>query len=317
MAIIRVNKTKKNPYVTLNKTVLEDENLSFKAKGIHAYLMSKPDNWICKKEDLINNSKDGDNSIRSGLRELREAGYIKKVPIKDNFGKIIEWEEELYETPTIEAKNIFQKQEEQRIERAKKMKAKKEIKEPQEGNLLKAKSTRGFSTSGKTTSGKPSYIINTNILNTEILNNEFSISTTSDLKSIFEGNICLLKLTTEIQFNEYLAKYDYNFVKAVIIYCIRCNAKSFAYFKTTIDKYIELGITTAPEFLNQVEQFIKEKYGKPKKDKNNFVEKNKKVDTFNNFEQRKYDFDELEKELVEFSVEDMEGDAYEQPRTSD
>ena len=305
MAIIRVSKDRNNPYVTLNKTVLEDGNLSFKAKGIHVYLMSKPDNWICKKEDLIKKSKDGENSVRSGLRELRQAGYIKKVPIKDELGRIIEWEEELYETPTLEAQDIFNKQEEKRIERAKKMKAKRESKKPQEEKQPKENSTRGFSTSGqatsgKPTSGKPTCIISTNILNNEILNNEYSISTTnSDLKSIFEANICPLKLTTEIQFNEYLNKYNYNFVKAIIVYCIRCKAKSFAYFKTTIDKYIEMGITTGPEFSNHVQSFIKEKYGRcANRQSSGFINIEQQKDTFNNFQHRKYNFTDLERDLL-------------------
>ena len=42
--VIRVRK-RPNNFVMLDKTFLEDDRLSFKAKGILAYLLSKPDNW--------------------------------------------------------------------------------------------------------------------------------------------------------------------------------------------------------------------------------------------------------------------------------
>ncbi|MCU5830256.1 replication protein, partial [Clostridioides difficile] len=45
MGIIRVSKDKDNPYVVLNKTCLEDVKLSWQAKGLHSYLISKPDHW--------------------------------------------------------------------------------------------------------------------------------------------------------------------------------------------------------------------------------------------------------------------------------
>ncbi len=41
--IIRVKKCQNN-FVMMDKTFLEDTRLSFKAKGILAYLLSKPDN---------------------------------------------------------------------------------------------------------------------------------------------------------------------------------------------------------------------------------------------------------------------------------
>lgn len=41
--IIRVEKHTKN-FVVINKKFLEDKRISFKAKGILTYLLSKPDN---------------------------------------------------------------------------------------------------------------------------------------------------------------------------------------------------------------------------------------------------------------------------------
>lgn len=107
MSIIRVEKSKENPYVILNKTALYDPNLSYKAKGIFAYLMSKPDGWKCIVSDLIKHAKDGRDSVYAGLKELKENGYMIKRPIKDDKGKIIEWEEVIYEIPQEHVKEIY------------------------------------------------------------------------------------------------------------------------------------------------------------------------------------------------------------------
>lgn len=82
----------------MNKTGLNDPRLSFKAKGILAYLMSKPDNWKVVVQDLVNNSADGRDSVYSGINELKRYGYLEKYPVREN-GKILHWESIVYETP--------------------------------------------------------------------------------------------------------------------------------------------------------------------------------------------------------------------------
>ena len=42
--VIRVQK-RPSSFVMMDKSFLEDTRLSYKAKGILAYLLSKPDNW--------------------------------------------------------------------------------------------------------------------------------------------------------------------------------------------------------------------------------------------------------------------------------
>jgi len=102
--IIRVAKNKDNPYVMMNKTGLNDPRLSFKAKGILAYLLSKPDDWKVMVSELINSSTDGKTAVYSGLKELEENGYLKRVRVyrrDEKTGKkvIDHWETVVYETP--------------------------------------------------------------------------------------------------------------------------------------------------------------------------------------------------------------------------
>ena len=97
--VIRV-RTRPNNFVMIDKTFLEDERLSFKAKGILAYLLSKPDNWKVIVGNLVKYSKDGKSAVYAGLKELKECGYYVKTPIRSEDGRrISRWESTVYEMP--------------------------------------------------------------------------------------------------------------------------------------------------------------------------------------------------------------------------
>ena len=97
--IIRVQRVA-GTFATMNKSFLEDERLSMKAKGILAYLLSKPDNWKVIVGDIIKNCKDSKSAIYAGLKELKENGYYKKEPIRSEDGsRIVRWESTVYEVP--------------------------------------------------------------------------------------------------------------------------------------------------------------------------------------------------------------------------
>lgn len=99
MGIIRTRHDKNNPYFMLNRSASEDKRLSFKAVGIHTYLMSKPDNWTVRETDLAARHQEGATACRSGLKELREAGYIESVTNRDEKGRIESRETIIHETP--------------------------------------------------------------------------------------------------------------------------------------------------------------------------------------------------------------------------
>ena len=97
--VIRVRKRPHN-FVMMDKTFLEDDRLSYKAKGILAYLLSKPDNWKVIVGNLVNHSTDGKSSVYAGLKELKECGYYEKKPIRNGEGtRITRWESTVYEIP--------------------------------------------------------------------------------------------------------------------------------------------------------------------------------------------------------------------------
>ncbi|MGH0945153.1 hypothetical protein ACQVTS_29200 [Bacillus mycoides] len=100
MATFRVSKDKN--YTTINNTGLRDERLTWKAKGILAYILSLPDDWVFYMEEVAKHSKDGIASLKAGMKELKECGYVKRFPIKGEDGKIHKWETIIYEVPQVE-----------------------------------------------------------------------------------------------------------------------------------------------------------------------------------------------------------------------
>jgi hypothetical protein len=96
--IVRVEKNANNPYKTLNTTFANDERLSWAARGMMAYLLSKPDNWRVVTKDLIAQTKAGRDAVHTILRELEACGYLTRNRYQSVGGKFV-WESVVYETP--------------------------------------------------------------------------------------------------------------------------------------------------------------------------------------------------------------------------
>lgn len=107
MTICR-NHRKEDPFVRLHKQPIYNKKLSWKAKGILAYAFSRPDNWKFFISEMVKNASDGEDSLKSGLKELHENGYLHKVSKKDPItGKLDGWDWHWFEEPISE--NDFQK----------------------------------------------------------------------------------------------------------------------------------------------------------------------------------------------------------------
>jgi hypothetical protein len=106
MTIFRVEKDRN--YMVLNRTVLNDTRLSWKAKGIMAYLLSMPDDWKFYIEELVSHSTEGEKAFRTGFKELEKYGYVKRFPVRED-GKITSWDTVVYETPLLGEKGDIQK----------------------------------------------------------------------------------------------------------------------------------------------------------------------------------------------------------------
>lgn len=117
MAIVRVNKTTGNYYIA-HKGYVEDERLSFKAKGIMSYLFSKPDDWVIYQSDVANSSKDGKSSVRTAFNELLELGYLTREVVRKENGDFDGYNYTLHEKP-VEQVGEVRKMENAKMENAK------------------------------------------------------------------------------------------------------------------------------------------------------------------------------------------------------
>lgn len=99
MATFRIQKNCENPYVMLDKFSINDAALSWKAKGLLAYLLSKPDDWKVYERDIIAHAKDSRDSVRTGLKELEGAGYIVREQTRNRQGRFAEKRYQVFERP--------------------------------------------------------------------------------------------------------------------------------------------------------------------------------------------------------------------------
>lgn len=74
MPVMRVNRNKN--YTTMSNVHLRDLNLSLKARGLLSTILSLPDNWNYSIGGLASICKENETCIKSGLKELKEAGYM-------------------------------------------------------------------------------------------------------------------------------------------------------------------------------------------------------------------------------------------------
>jgi hypothetical protein len=100
--IFRTVKSKDNPYVMIDRRPVDNPKLSFKAKGILTYLLSRPDGWEVNLVDLANRSTDGLASVKAGVQELQKAGHLRHLAMRNPAGQIISHLWEVYEIPQIE-----------------------------------------------------------------------------------------------------------------------------------------------------------------------------------------------------------------------
>lgn len=71
-------KKRSTGFAQIPNELLEDTNLSFKAKGLYAYMVSRPDGWQFYESQLSKVSKDGKDATNSALNELIDAGWIER-----------------------------------------------------------------------------------------------------------------------------------------------------------------------------------------------------------------------------------------------
>ena len=96
--IAELKKSLQRGYTHVNNEIFHDRELSYKAKGLFCQMLSLPDNWDFKENSIKALSTDGISSVRSGLKELMEKGYLIREPIREG-NLIVDWQYTLIDNP--------------------------------------------------------------------------------------------------------------------------------------------------------------------------------------------------------------------------
>lgn len=73
----------KRPFTQIPNEILRDPELSYKAKGILALLLSNKEGWKTCITTLCKMSSDGLTAIHTGIQELEQSQYVKRIRYRD------------------------------------------------------------------------------------------------------------------------------------------------------------------------------------------------------------------------------------------
>lgn len=298
-------------YTTLSNYHFKDKRLSWKAKGLLSTMLSLPDDWNYSIEGLAKLSDDGIKATNSGLAELEKHGYLIRRQLRNDNGHFCATEYSIYEQPVSKA-GVEDKD------------GQKEIDErTQENDRISQPVCQNGQTAGNTTSqplcqkrqtgkrqAEKGEQLNTNILNTKELNTYSSSSSDEaqiemrkriilddeakyrlrkrlDLERIAEN--CSRELT-EAVFKE-LCKRELGFIELM-------NAKALEQVCISIAKIQQREpIRMLPNMINRcLDNIMLGIKATGSIDKARLdLDRN----LFKDFQQNHYDFDALEKEILE------------------
>ncbi|MDC1287507.1 helix-turn-helix domain-containing protein [Gammaproteobacteria bacterium] len=79
---------RRDRFVVMDQRAVEDGRLSWAARGLLCYLLSRPDDWKVLVNDLRKRGNLGRDGIYRLLRELRTVGYAQFLRMRDKHGRI-------------------------------------------------------------------------------------------------------------------------------------------------------------------------------------------------------------------------------------
>ncbi|MEY8737165.1 DnaD domain protein [Lactobacillus sp. AN1001] len=217
----RIKKLRQKNFTIVDNTVIDDTELSWKAKGVFLYLWSKSDEWQFYEVEVAKHAKDGRDSLRSALKELETKGYLKRVRNRNDKGQVTTSDWILSEKPMSE-------------------KATQEN-PMQENDTL------------------PSTDLTKDLSNQEINNNNNEQADASNAFVAFQTSGATLNGFTMPQFVEYVNRLGDDLVKhAIELMSVTASKPSFSYLKAILDSYENAGITTV-EQAEEMDRNFKEK----------------------------------------------------------
>jgi len=97
MAVFRVHKDKN--YTVMSNHHFRNRELTLKAMGLLSLMLNLPDSWDYSLKGLATICGDGLSSVRAGLVELENHGYVKRERMRDAHGRLANTEYSIFESP--------------------------------------------------------------------------------------------------------------------------------------------------------------------------------------------------------------------------
>lgn len=99
-------KKKESSFTQVSNSFLRDNNISFKAKGLFCYMFSMSENWNFTLQSIATQQKDGLDSVKSAMDELKQYGYISYEKHSNGSGTYFLNDEPNMENPNVENPNL-------------------------------------------------------------------------------------------------------------------------------------------------------------------------------------------------------------------
>lgn len=100
--MVRIKKDNSNHVVMIDQQLVRDSSLSWKARGIFLYLWSQSEEWDFNEVEVARHATDGRDSLRTGLKELEEHGYLERERNRNGKGQVSSSKWVLHEKPMFE-----------------------------------------------------------------------------------------------------------------------------------------------------------------------------------------------------------------------
>lgn len=195
-------------YTVIRNSLIVEKKLSWEARGLIIYLLSKPETWIVMKKDLIEASPAAGKKISSILKELEIVGYIKRNKFRNVKGQW-EWHTWVYDMP--QPPPIPPKR--------------------GDGPTILPKTTHG-----EATPGNGANIVSTELKKKDIKNNEKEdIYLKDNIHQLYKNNIGELDKNTVTGIQKWKEKYSEKWIIDAIEKAIQYNKKTFGYINAILE----------------------------------------------------------------------------------
>ena len=91
--MVRIQKKLNDKYTALDNTIVKDSRLHWKSRGVFTYLWLLPSDWEFYVSEIAEHAPDGEEALRTALKELEQFGYLERKNKTNKTGKIsgLEW----------------------------------------------------------------------------------------------------------------------------------------------------------------------------------------------------------------------------------